>query len=103
MDFFDYDIDLDGNGLFDDAEYGLDNIAMLNNTDIYHPSFMGSTSDGFIPDGKITLERTISGIDESFDVFKKNGHLWVETSPNHFVQVDGGGTVKINGIEYDKA
>ena len=103
MDIFGYDIDFDGDGIFECGDNDIANIEMLTNPDIYHPSFTGSDFDGFIPDGKITLERTISGIDDSFEVFRKNGHLWVETSPNHYVQVDGSGTVKINGIEYDKA
>lgn len=106
MDFFDIDggdIFSDDGGLFGTECTSVDDLDILGLTDGYNVSFTGTDVDGFIPDGKITLERTISGIDDSFEVFRKNGHLWVEASPNHFVQVDGSGTVKIDGIEYDKA
>lgn len=105
MDIFDFDGDIfsDYGGLFGTECTSVDDLDILGLTDSHNISFTGTDVDGFIPNGKITLERTISGIDESFDVFKKNGHLWVETSPNHYVQVDGSGTVKIDGIEYDKA
>ncbi|MBQ8853938.1 MAG: hypothetical protein IJZ67_06500 [Alistipes sp.] len=103
MDFFDFD---GGDGLFemdssvDDGEIlGLNGLEGL---DDYNVSFMGSNSDGYIPNGTVTLERTISGIDESFKAYRNGGHIYVETSPNHFVQVDGSGTVKIHGVEYDK-
>lgn len=103
MDFFDFD---GGDGLFgmdssvDDGEIlGLNGLESL---DDYNVSFMGSNSDGYIPNGTVTLERTISGIDESFKAYRNGGHIYVETSPNHFVQVDGSGTVKIHGVEYDK-
>ncbi len=103
MDFFDFD---GGDGLFgmdssvDDGEIlGLNGLEGL---DDYNVSFMGSNSDGYIPNGTVTLERTISGIDESFKAYINGGHIYVETSPNHFVQVDGSGTVKIHGVEYDK-
>ncbi len=103
MDFFDFD---GGDSLFgmdssvDDGEIlGLNGLEGL---DDYNVSFMGSNSDGYIPNGTVTLERTISGIDESFKAYRNGGHIYVETSPNHFVQVDGSGTVKIHGVEYDK-
>lgn len=105
MDIFDFDGDIfsDDGGLFGTESAPIDDLDILGLTDGYNVSFTGTDVDGFIPDGKITLERTISGIDDSFEVFRKNGHLWVEASPNHYVQVDGSGTVKIGGIEYDKA
>ncbi|MBQ9138264.1 MAG: hypothetical protein IJX65_06500 [Alistipes sp.] len=102
MDFFDFD---GGEGLLDTGFDGVDSevLGALNmDADTYNVAFMGSNSDGMIPDGSVTLERTISGIDESFKAYRNGGHIFVETSPNHFVQVDGSGTVKIHGVEYDK-
>ncbi len=104
MDFFDFDGDVfsDDGGLFGTDGTLMDDFDVLGLTDGHNLSFMGTNSDNFIPDGRVTLERTISGIDESFAAYRNAGHIYVETSPNHFVQVDGLGTVKIHGVEYDK-
>ena len=104
MDFFDFDGDVfsDDGGLFGAEGTTIDDLDVLGLADGHNVSFMGTNSDGFIPDGSVTLERTISGIDESFKAFRNGGHIYVETSPNHYVQVDGSGTVKIHGVEYDK-
>ena len=65
-------------------------------------SFLGSSkSDGFIPDGTIKLERTISGTTDTFDLFTKGGHEYVKVN-GCFIQIDGSGTVNINNIKYDK-
>ncbi len=95
--FDDYDVSALENEIYSDnfspiiEDIGTNNIA-----------FFGTNSDGYIPDGKVTLERTISGSDDTFSAFRKGSHIYVETSPNHYVQVDGVGTVKINGVMYDK-
>lgn len=65
-------------------------------------SFLGSSkSDGFIPDGTIKLERTISGTTDTFALFTKGGHEYVKVN-GCFIQIDGSGTVNINNIKYDK-
>ena len=85
---FDGDIDTDVN--YDVPDQG-NSISFLGN----------SKSDGFIPDGKVKLERTISGITDTFDLFTKGGHEYVKVN-GCFIQIDGSGTVNINNIKYDK-
>jgi hypothetical protein len=65
-------------------------------------SFLGNAnSDGYIPDGTIKLERTISGTTDTFKLFSKDGHDYVLVNGS-YIRVDGVGTVTINNIKYDK-
>lgn len=65
-------------------------------------SFLGNAnSDGYIPDGSIKLERTISGTTDTFKLFSKDGHDYVFVNGS-YIRVDGVGTVTINNIKYDK-
>lgn len=57
--------------------------------------------DGYIPDGNITLERTVSGNIDSFKVYEKDGGHWVHEG-GRWIRIDGSGTVIINGVKYDK-
>lgn len=100
-DLFDMDL-LDGGEVLDSIDSTIDDFSLIDSPETYSPSFMGSNSDGFIPNGTITLDRTNCGIEKCFEVFRKDGHLWIEESPNHFVRVDGSGTVNINGFKYNK-
>lgn len=61
-----------------------------------------ANSDGYIPDGSVTLERTLSGTEDTFKVYSKGGHKYVHLGGDRFIQVDGSGTVTINGVKYDK-
>ena len=100
MDFWDFD----GSEIFgSEMSHGdIDALGVMDLDPSYNVNFMGSDTDSMIPDGRVTLERTVSGIEDSFKVYRNNGHIFVETSPNNFVQVDGSGTVNIKGVEYDK-
>lgn len=60
-----------------------------------------NNSDGYIPNGKITLERTESGNTDTFKVYNKNGGQYVHEG-GRWIRVDGNGTVNIKGIKYDK-
>ena len=93
-----------------DDSYGIGNLdfADSNSLDGYNVPFMGrdtlppnANSDGYIPDGSISLTRTISDITDSFKHFKKDGHDYILYYGN-YIRVDGTGTVNIGGISYDK-
>lgn len=58
-------------------------------------------SDGYIPDGKIVLERTESGNTDTFKLYRKEGGLYVYEGGS-WIRVDGSGTIKIRGVKYDK-
>jgi hypothetical protein len=78
--------------------------AFENSTDLddaYNVSF-GSTegSDGFIKDGKIELERTVSGSTDTFEHYTKDGHDYVKVGGT-YIRVDSGKYVNINNICYD--
>lgn len=64
-------------------------------------SFMGRNDDGYIPDGKITIERTISGLRESFDLYRKNCGLYIHEG-GRWIRVDGSGTFDLHNIKYNK-
>lgn len=66
-----------------------------------NPSFGGKNSDGFIPDGTVTLRRTISGHIDTFKCYRKGGGLYINIY-GRYIRVDGSGTVTINNIKYDK-
>ena len=60
-----------------------------------------NNSDGYIPDGKVTLERTESGSTNTFNVYSKGSGQYVYEG-GKWIRIDGIGTVTINGIKYDK-
>ena len=60
-----------------------------------------NNSDGYIPDGKITLERTESGNTDTFKVYNKDGGQYVYEG-GKWIRIDGSGTVTIKGVKYDK-
>ena len=67
----------------------------------YNVSFQASeNSDGFIPDGKIELERTVSGHKDSFPHYTKDGHDYVKVGSS-YIRVDVGQTVTIGNVKYD--
>lgn len=60
-----------------------------------------NNSDGYIPDGKIMLERTESGNTDTFKVYNKDGGQYVYEG-SKWIRIDGSGTVTIKGVKYDK-
>ena len=60
-----------------------------------------NNSDGYISNGKITLERTISGKTDTFKVYNKDGGQFVHEG-GKWIRIDGSGTVNIMGVKYDK-
>lgn len=89
----------DSNDLF-----GVGNQTLWDNDDI---SFKGAlppdhNRDGYIPDGKITLERTVSGDTDTFKVYSRDGGRYVHEG-GKWIRVDGNGTVNIKGVKYDKS
>ena len=64
-------------------------------------TFRGTNSDGFVQDGRVTLERDYSGKRERFVHYKniKNGLSYVKIG-NDYIKVSGKGTVTINNIKY---
>lgn len=86
----------------------LGNLDFVDTDNSYGLSFMGkdtlpagANSDGYIPDGSISLTRTISDIAETFKHYRKDGHDYVLYNGSYY-RVDGSGTVRIGGILYDK-
>ena len=103
MDFFDFDGDLSSPYL--GLDFGLNPDltpeGYANIEEQYNVSFgANENADGYIPDGNITLERTISGSTDSFPHYTKDGHDFVKVG-GRYIQVDGGNTVTINNIKYD--
>lgn len=101
------DLQLD---LSNDAENTLiDSPAPLEFEPVHNsPSFIGrntlppnANSDGYIPDGKVTLTSTIGDVPETFKMYAKDGHSYALYN-GHYYRIDGSGTVTINGIKYDK-
>lgn len=93
-----------------DDSYGIGNLdfADSNSQDGYNVPFMGrdtlppnANSDGYIPDGSISLNRTISDITDSFKHYTKDGHDYI-LYHGSYIRVDGSGTVNIGGVSYDK-
>lgn len=58
-------------------------------------------SDGYIPDGSVTLERTESGNTDTFKVYTKDGGQYVHEG-GKWIRIDGSGTVNIKGVKYEK-
>lgn len=61
----------------------------------------GANSDGYVPDGSISLTATISDITKSFKHFTKNGQDFILYN-GAYIQISGSGTVNIGGIKFDK-
>lgn len=69
--------------------------------DGYNVSFGSSAnSDGYIHQGNISLERTISGITDSFPHYTKGGADFVKIG-NSYIRIDSGTTVTIKNVKYD--
>lgn len=94
---FDTDNDFDFDGDFDVSTDSSNNLAFGGRDTLPN----NSNSDGKIPDGKISLERTTSGLMDSFKLFRDGGHKFV-LYYGKYIQVDGIGTVTIGGIQYNK-
>ena len=63
-------------------------------------SFRGEDSDGYIPDGNITLERVSSGIKETFPHYY-NGNIDYVKYGSSYIRVSGCGKfVTIGGVDY---
>ena len=106
-------LDLDG-GIFDfdNEPLDLDSDALNNPTTeeyllihatepVHNISFCGTdNSDGFIYEGSISLERTISNTSDTFPHYTKDGHDYVKVG-SRYICVDKGNTVTINNIKYD--
>lgn len=89
----DYDFDME----FDDQ--------MAFDTDLnngYNISFGASeNSDGYIPEGTISLERTISGGSDTFPHYTQDGHDYVKLGPGKYERIDQGITVNLKGVKYN--
>lgn len=96
---FDGNFDFDVDGLDGGFDFDSDGIAFMGNTKDSLPS--NANSDGYIPDGSISLTRTISDTTDTFKHYKKDGHDFVLYYGN-YIRVDGSGTVTIGGVKYDK-
>ena len=59
-----------------------------------------NNSDGYIPDGNVILERVESNNTDSFKVYNKDGGRYVYEGK--WIRIDGGGTVNIKGVKYNK-
>lgn len=96
MDSDDINDDFDDIDDCDDSDYDTD--------DCYNPSFTGSpsnsNSDGYISDGKITLE-SVNGNKHTFDCYSKNGSDFVYED-GQWKKISGTGTVNIHNIQYKK-
>lgn len=101
----DIDIDIPGcddgdNDIDFDASDNYGNNSYLTN-DGYNVSFGSSdNSDGYIHQGNISLERTISGITDSFPHYTKDGADFVKIG-NSYIRIDSGTTVTIKNVKYD--
>lgn len=96
-DAFDFDIDVDAD-IDSDCQYTFDSDSDYG----YNIAFGASeNSDGYIPDGTISLERTISGGSDSFPHYTKDGHDYVKLGPGNYVRIDQGNTVNLRGVKYD--
>ena len=103
MDFFDFDGDLLDSDLGIDLGLNPDYTpeAFAGLEDQYNVSFNANeNSDGFIRQGSISLERTVSGSTDSFAHYTKDGHDYVKVGSS-YIQVDSGKTVTINNISCD--
>lgn len=60
-----------------------------------------NNSDGYIPDGKVTLERAESDNADTFNVYNKAGGQYVYEG-GKWIRIDGCGTVWIKGVKYEK-
>jgi len=98
FDFSGGDSNFDFPSFDSDADFG-DGLAFYGKTKDSLPD--NANSDGYIPDGSISLTTTISDITKSFKHYKKDGHDYVLYYGN-YIRVDGIGTVTIGGVKYDK-
>lgn len=80
-----------------DLEIGDDNLSFMSRNTL-PPN---SNADGYIPDGKVSLTSTISDLEDTFNLYRKDGQKYALYN-GHYYRIDGTGTVTINGIKYDK-
>lgn len=80
-----------------DLEIGDDNLSFMSRNTL-PPN---TNADGYIPDGKVSLTSTISDLEDTFNLYRKDGHNYALYN-GHYYRIDGAGTVTINGIKYDK-
>lgn len=57
--------------------------------------------DGYIPNGSVYLERTVSEDTDKFKVYVKDGGKYVYEG-GKWIRIDGNGMVAIKGVKYDK-
>ena len=110
MDIFDFDnslLNTDGeffdDGLdFSDSDFDVNNYVLEQSMEPYSNIAFGASenADGFIREGQISLERTVSGSSDTFEHYTKEGHDYIKIG-NRYIQVDKGDTVTINNIKYD--
>ena len=60
-----------------------------------------NNSDGYIPNGKVTLGRVESDNTDTFKVYNKDGGQYVYEG-GKWIRIDGCGTVWIKGVKYEK-
>lgn len=104
----DFDFDIDDSGIdvpnvdvdfYDQPVVDLD---WDDGNNGYNISFGASeNTDGYIPDGTISLERTVSGYSDTFPHYTKDGHDYVKLGSGNYVRIDQGKTVNLRGIKYD--
>jgi len=98
---FDFDVSNDTdyqNSFSDNNYYGDTNNISFMGKDTLPPN---ANADGFIPKGEVILNTTVSDIPNHFKQFVKGTHRYILYNGNYF-QIDGGGTVTIGGIKYNK-
>ena len=80
-----------------DLEIGDDNLNFMSRNTL-PPN---SNADGYIPDGKVSLTSTISDLEDTFKLYRKDDHSYALYN-GHYYRIDGPGMVTINGIKYNK-
>lgn len=97
---FNFDVDFDSEDFdISDYDFGDSDLSFRGiKTDSKLPP--NANSDGYIPKGKISLERVISGITDKFDLFKKDGAKYVLYGGD-YIKISGTSDVVINGIRYN--
>ena len=61
---------------------------------------LSENEDGFIPRGKIELERVVSGSKDKFDYYTKDGNDYVKIG-NVYIRIDQGNQVTIRNVKYE--
>ena len=80
---------------------GMGRIQMTIRNPYYNPnnvSFQGANNDGYIPNGKITLKRVISGTCDTFDYYVKGDCEYVKYKGRYYSLK--GNRVTIDNVQY---